>query len=182
MFASLFRRQDARIAATLYAAAVNRARAPVFYRELGIADTMDGRFDMVTLQVVLLLHRFKGAADPRIGRLSQGVFDTMFADMDRSLRELSVGDDGVKHRVKKMGQAFYGRLNAYDAALADSGDDSLVEALQRNLYRGREVAPAVLAAMAADVRAQAAALAAAPLEIFAAGTLPSAPFPQEVPA
>lgn len=182
MLRSLFGRPDARIAATLYAAAVTRARAPVFYTDLGVADTMDGRFDMVVLQVVLLLRRLKDETGARVARLSQGILDTMFADMDRSLRELSIGDDGVKHRVRKMGKAFYGRLNVYDAALAEGTDDSLIESLHRNLYRGREVAPAVLAAMAGHVRAQQAALAAAPIDVFLASELPLAPLPQEVPA
>lgn len=182
MLGRLFGRQDARLAATLYAAAVAQARAPVFYRDLGVADTMDGRFDMVTLQVVLLLHRLKQQGEVRATKLSQGVFEAMFADMDRSLRELSIGDDGVKHRVKKMGQAFFGRLNVYDAALAEADDDSLAIALQRNLYRGRALAPAVMPRMIAYVRAQVAVLAAAPIESLFAGTLPVAPLPEDVPA
>ncbi len=180
MFDRLFHRADARVAATLYAAAVARARAPVFYTRFRVADSMDGRFDMVTLQVVLLLNRFKGENDKRLARLSQGVFDTMFNDMDRTLRELGVGDQGVPHRVKKMGQAFYGRLNAYDSALAAAGNDDLVQALHRNLYRGAEMPDDVLRDLAAYCRVQVAAYAAAPADVFLRGELPLAALPQEI--
>lgn len=179
MLFGLINRQDPRIAATLYARAVDLARAPVFYRRFAVADTMDGRFDMVTLLVVLLLNRLKGESDKRLARLSQGVFDSMFADMDRTLRELGVGDQGVPHRVKKMGQAFYGRLNAYDAALQAPDDAPLCEALHRNLYRGAVVEPAILTAMAGHVRRFVADLAAVPVETFLRGELPIAAPPEE---
>lgn len=179
MLSRLFHRQDQRIAATLYASAVDRARMPVFYRHFGVADTIDGRFDMVTLQVILLLNRFKGLTDKRVARLSQNVFDSMFMDMDRTLRELGVGDQGVPHRVKKMAQAFYGRLSAYDTALAAPDDTALTEALIRNLYRGAEVEPALVRQLAAHVRQVAATYAATPVEIFLAGSLPAAPALQE---
>ncbi|PWR23719.1 ubiquinol-cytochrome C chaperone family protein [Zavarzinia compransoris] len=179
MLHKLFNRQDQRIAATLYAAAVSRARTPVFYRQFRVADSMDGRFDMVTLEVVVLLNRFKGETDKRVRRLSQGIFDMMFTDMDRTLRELGVGDQGVPHRVKKMAQAFYGRLGAYDNALAAGDDVALTEALKRNLYRGAEIAPDILAGFAAYVRGLAAFYAAAPLDGFHAGQLPPAPLPEE---
>lgn len=179
MVFGLFNRRDPRIAATLYARAVDRARAPVFYRRFAVADTMDGRFDMVILQVILLLNRFKGMTDKAIARLSQGIFDSMFADMDRTLRELGVGDQGVPHRVKKMAQAFYGRLNAYDTALAAENDEELCAALHRNLYRGAEVAPEIVQALAGHVRAQARILAEAPIETFLRGELPLAPLPEE---
>lgn len=179
MLSRLFHRQDQRIAATLYASAVDRARVPIFYRHFGVADTIDGRFDMVTLQVILLLNRFKGLTDKRVARLSQNVFDSMFMDMDRTLRELGVGDQGVPHRVKKMAQAFYGRLSAYDTALAAPDDTPLTEALIRNLYRGAEVEPALVRQLAAHVRQIAATYAATPVETFLAGSLPAAPALQE---
>ncbi|MCF4164486.1 ubiquinol-cytochrome C chaperone [Zavarzinia compransoris] len=179
MFFGLINRQDPRVAATLYARAVDLARAPVFYRRFAVADTMDGRFDMVTLHVVLLLNRLKGESDKRLARLSQGVFDSMFADMDRTLRELGVGDQGVPHRVKKMGQAFYGRLNAYDQALEAPDDGALGEALHRNLYRGAEVGPEILAGMAGHVRRTVADLAAVPAETFLRGELPITAPPEE---
>lgn len=122
------------IAWSLYETAVEQARAPVFYRDLGVPDTQDGRFEMISLHVVLMLRRMKRAAGENT-ELAQNVFDAMFSDMDRCLRELGSGDLGVAPRVKKMGRAFYGRIAAYEAAL-DPGREpgTLRAAIRRNIY------------------------------------------------
>ena len=67
--------------------------------------------------------------------ISQALFDTMFEDMDRGLRELGAGDLGVGRRVKSMAKAFYGRIAAYDKGL-DGDDGALVLAIKRNIFRG----------------------------------------------
>ena len=141
----------------LYAKAVAQARLTVFYAEREVPDTVDGRFDLLVLHVFLLLHRL-GADGRETKRLSQGLFDLMFADMDRSLREMGVSDMAVGKRVKEMARAFYGRVDAYEPALGEAAQ--LEEALARNLYRGAEVRPATLAAMAHYIQRQVAALAA----------------------
>jgi cytochrome b pre-mRNA-processing protein 3 len=156
--ARLFRRRSVENAADhLYAAAVRQARQPEFYAALGVADSLDGRFDLLALHVFLLLHRL-GRGERAARAVSQAVFDLMFADMDRSLRELGVSDVAVGGRVKAMARAFYGRVAAYGAGLTDS--PALADALARNLYRGVPVDGAHLAAMVAYVERQAAALAA----------------------
>ncbi len=116
----------------IYAVIVRQARCEPFYRDFGIPDTVDGRFEMIVLHAFLVLRRLKtdgGATDS----LGQELFDVMFDDMDVNLREMGAGDMGVGKRVRKMVQAFYGRLAAYDDAL-DREDDGLAEALVRNLY------------------------------------------------
>ncbi len=150
------RRQIEDAAHELYVAAVEQARNPDFYLRLGVSDSVDGRFDLLSLHVFLLLNRLgRGGEDLR--PLSQAVFDLMFADMDQNLRELGVSDIGVGGRVKTMASAFYGRVSAYEPGLADAG--VLAAGLARNLYRGSEVPPSVLSAMAAYVLREAAALA-----------------------
>jgi len=141
----------------LYAKAVGQARLPVFYAEREVPDTVDGRFDLLVLHVFLLLHRL-GAEGRETKSLAQGLFDLMFADMDRSLREMGVSDMAVGKRVKEMARAFYGRVDAYEPALQDRA--RLEDALARNLYRGGEVTPASLSAMAHYIQIQVAALAA----------------------
>jgi len=122
------------IAWQLYGAAVTQARAPVFYRELGVPDTLDGRFEMISLHVFLLLHRLKTETGERT-ELGQNVFDAMFSDMDRGLREMGSGDLGVAPRVKKMARAFYGRVAAYEAGMApDREPGTLRAAIRRNVY------------------------------------------------
>lgn len=152
----------------LYDAAVEQARRPAFYSELGVPDTLDGRFELICLHVYLILRRLR-ADHAGTGRLAQDLFDTMFADMDGSLRELGAGDLGVGPRVKKMARNFYGRVAAYDAGI-DGSDAELEDALRRNLY-GTVAAPepASVTAMAGYTRREAAALADASLQSIAAG-------------
>src|ERR1041385_4793859 len=119
-------------AEALYLGLVRQARQPAFYARCGVPDSVDGRFDMITLHMALLLLRLK-AEGPAAADLGQALFDTLFADMDRSLREMGVGDLGVGKRVKEMGKAVYGRLAAYEAGLAGAPGE-LEAALTRNLY------------------------------------------------
>jgi cytochrome b pre-mRNA-processing protein 3 len=118
----------------LYAAAIEVARRPVFYRDFGVKDTVDGRFDALSLVVVLVMRTLKNSGDD--GRaLSQQLFDSMFADMDLSLREMGAGDIGVSKRVRVMAEAFMGRLEAYVKALDNADKTALAAAMQRNLFR-----------------------------------------------
>lgn len=133
----------------LYATAVTRARMPAFYTDWGVPDTVEGRFDMIVLHVYVVLRRIKGQGAAADG-LGQALFDVLFADVDQNLRELGVGDLGVGKRVKDMASSFYGRIGAYDAALAEGGDSALAEALRRNVYLGADNGHA--AALAGYVR------------------------------
>lgn len=129
---------------SLYESVVAQARRPDFYRDLGVPDTVDGRFELVALHGYLLLRRLR--AMPEGAGLAQALFDVIFADMDASLREMGAGDLGVGRRVKVMAKGFYGRMAAYDAGLA--GEAPLAEALRRNLYGTVEPTEATLAVMA----------------------------------
>lgn len=130
----LFRgdRSAARAAESLYATIVAQARRPEFYTLLGVPDTVDGRFDMIALHMFLVLQRLKQAG-PKAAQVSQSLFDTMFADMDRNLREMGAGDLGVGRRVRAMAEGLYGRIAAYEEGL--TGDDvMLAAALRRNVF------------------------------------------------
>lgn len=128
-------RRQQEVSEVLYGNAVEMAREPAFFAEHGVADTVDGRFDALALVVALIMRRLKDCGEAG-HELSQQLFDTMFADMDLSLREMGAGDIGVAKRVRVMAEAFMGRLDAYASAL-DGGDRvALAAALQRNLLRG----------------------------------------------
>jgi len=143
-------RQRARM---LYAEIARAARKPDFFQALGVADTLDGRFDLIVLHAHLVLRRLKGAGEQR-RVLSQALFDTMFAEMDEALRELGVGDLSVGRKIREMTDAFYGRALSYEEALQSHDDDALLKAaLARNVYRGRAPSVAALAALANYVRA-----------------------------
>ena len=111
-----------------YIALVAAARNPFSYTELKVPDTLDGRFEMIVLHLFLLQHRLRENNTEFCRFLSEAFFN----DMDRSIRELGVADTGVSHRIKKMGKAYHGRLQAYAAGLGDT--QGLRAALARNLY------------------------------------------------
>ena len=148
-----------------YEAIVAAARHPLFYAEWGVADTIDGRFDMIILHAFLVLDRLKGTAD----HFRQELVDELFRDMDRSLREMGVGDLSVGKKVRKMAEVFYGRLAAYDQALA-GGQEQLQEAIARNVFADGPASPgtAKLATHLVESRRHLAALAA---EDIAAGRI-----------
>lgn len=117
----------------LYDGLVTRAREPVFFRDFGVADTIDGRFDMVVLHAWLALSALK-ASDRN--EAAQGLTDAIFIGFDEAMREQGAGDMGLGRKMKAFADAFYGRLSAYGHA-ADEAE--LAAALARNLWRGAEV-------------------------------------------
>lgn len=147
----------------LYVMIVRQSRLPVFYENYEVQDTPEGRFDLLAIHTYLVLRRLQQERD-RTAELSQALFDLMFADLDQNLREMSYGDTGVAKRVKKMAEAFYGRVKAYDEGLdamtlqdskiEESSPTVLEQALDRNLYRNTRVSAETLAVMARYMRDQ----------------------------
>ena len=151
----------------LYAATVAQARSPALYAELGAPDTPEGRFEIYSLHVYLVLERLKDQGD-QAAETAQALFDTYLSGLDDALRELGVGDLSVGKRMRKLGEAFYGRIQSYEAALAALPETGQLEALlARTVYAGVETPQA--SALAAYVVGQRAALAGRPLESFCAG-------------
>ena len=101
----------------LYAAAVAQARQPRFYTDFAAPDTREGRFDLYTLHVVLLVRRLKGEGE-QAAETSQALFDAYLRGLDDAFRELGASDLSVAKKMKKLGQAFYGRARAYEEAFA----------------------------------------------------------------
>ena len=131
MFGALGKTADRRkLVDRLYAATVARARTPVFFTKLGVPDTIDGRFDLLALHAWIVLEQLR---ERQLNGLSQGFIDTIFVGFDEGLRDLGAGDMGMGRRIKKLADAFYGRLHAYNGT---EGLPALTEAVRRNLYRG----------------------------------------------
>src|SRR5260370_7992170 len=130
---TLFRTIRVREAAEIaYGRVVEHAGQPGFFLDGRVPDTVDGRFELICLHAFLYLHRLK-REQKRGAPLGQRFFDTMFADFDRSLREMGTGDLSVGREVRRMAQAFYGRVDAYERGLAD--DDSVLQpALAPHLF------------------------------------------------
>ncbi|TPW28050.1 ubiquinol-cytochrome C chaperone [Martelella alba] len=109
------------------------ARMPCFYVEYNAPDTVMGRFEMLSVVMILFLRRTakSGAAGKEI---AQAIVDAFFMDVDYSIRELGVGDHSVPKRMKKLAGMFYGRLERYAQALEARDLSQLSRALQFNFY------------------------------------------------
>ena len=121
---------------TIYGMIVTQAREPLFYRDLGVPDTVNGRFDLLLLHLWMVLRHLRDL--PGGVELSQALFDHFCADMDANLREMAVGDLTVPKKMQKLGEAFYGRAAAYDMALSDNAE-ALAQAINRNVLDSAQI-------------------------------------------
>lgn len=142
----------------LWNAVVATARAPHWYAEGTVPDTLDGRFDMVSLIMALVLHRIDD--DPAQARAGVELTELFVSDMDGQMRQIGFGDMVVGKQIGRMVGALGGRLGVYRAA---DGSEELRAALVRNLWRGNEPAAAGLAHVMAEVAKLRAALTATPV-------------------
>lgn len=170
MFAAgLFKERRGKTAGrSLYAAAVAQARLPAFYLA-GVPDSAEGRFELYAMHVLLILQRLKGQGG-EAAEVSQATFDAFLRGLDDGLREMGVGDLSVGKKMRKLGEAVYGRAKSYDAALGALPDlAGLAELLGRTVLEGGDTASAPhLAAYAGEVHA---ALAGTPLEALYRGEI-----------
>jgi cytochrome b pre-mRNA-processing protein 3 len=142
----------------LYGAIVAAARHVRFYQEMGVEDSIDGRFEMIVLHLFLLLERLKSEG---VEDLRQNLTDEFFNDMDGSLRELGVSDVTVGKKVRKLAESYYGRVLAYDKALTQP--ELLEETLSRNIYSA-EPSPDCVKALARYIKHANQSLSAMPLD------------------
>jgi cytochrome b pre-mRNA-processing protein 3 len=171
VFTQLLSKSPARKAAErLYASAAAQARAPALYARMGAPDTVEGRFELLTLHVILLIDRLK-AGPPEATVVRQLLFDVYLGNLDAALREMGVGDLAVGKRMRKLGEAFYGRARACEAAfdaLPDAG--RLEAALARTVFEAaRDGEPVALADYLRRCRES---LAAADVQAVIAGAPP----------
>lgn len=175
MIFGLFRGGPSPGTVALYSAIVSEARQVVFYASYGVPDTATARFDMVVLHMALVVRRLEAdaAVDAPIagtGRRPvtararvQELVDHFFADMDRSLREMGVGDVAVPKRMKKLASAWNGRIRAYDTAILAGDAEALAAALARNVLADAKDRGGATA-LATHVLEAATGLAAQPLD------------------
>ena len=163
----LFRRRDGAEVAALYDAIVARARAPHWYLDGAVPDSVDGRFDMIAAVLCLVLLRLED--DPDGPAASAHLAERFVHDMDGQLREIGIGDIVVGKHIGRMMGMLGGRLGAYRAGV-EAGD--IGPAAVRNIYRGAAPEAAALAHVRDGLNALHRALAAAPTDALLAGSLP----------
>lgn len=172
LFDRIFRRAaDPRDALRpLWHSIVARARAEHWYRQGAVPDTLDGRFDMVALVLVLVLLRIEEA--PEHGRDGVLLTEIFVSDMDGQMRQIGFGDMIVGKQIGQIMSALGGRLGAYRSGAADTA--AMEAALLRNLYRGAAPAAEAIAHVASEAAALRAALAATPVAtLVGSGQLPA---------
>jgi cytochrome b pre-mRNA-processing protein 3 len=175
MIFRLFRGTPTVLPERLYGEIVAQARQPWLYRVAGVPDSLEGRFDMIVLHAFLVIDRLGQEGDGGKA-MAQSVFDLMFTDMDRSLREMGASDVGVGPKVRRMAEVFYGRARVYAEALkleGETGRQALISGLDRNVFAGEaEADPALLADY---VLGEHCGLAARPIDQLLAGQTGFAP-------
>ena len=134
MLMSLFRKRPVQSSGdALYAAVADQARRPAFYTDLGVADRIDARFELYTLHVLILILRLRDEGEQG-AEVAQGLFNVYVSALDHALRELGVGDISVGKKMRKLGEALYGRMTAYEGPLREGDRGTLSTALARNVF------------------------------------------------
>lgn len=135
MIFGLFRKNKANHAAMVrqYDAVNRAARNPVFYESMNVPDTVMGRFEMLSVTLILYFRRTSTAGEA-VKAIAQEIVEAFFEDLDHSMRELGIGDNGVPKRMKKLAGMFYGRLDSYARALEAGDVEALEAALRRNIH------------------------------------------------
>lgn len=152
----------------LYAAVVAIGRDPAWYREGGVPDTLDGRFDMVAAVTALVLLRIEAEGEP--GRLRGVLLTELFVeDMDGTLRQIGIGDYVVSKHVGRMMSALGGRIGAFRDAATPDGYASVV---RRNIFHEAPPSEAAVTLVAGRLARFAAALSGLRLDDLLAGKLP----------
>lgn len=146
---------------------VEIAREPQWYAKGGVADTVPGRFDAITLVLSLVLLRMETSEAVR-GHTAR-LTDLFVSDMDGQLRQSGVGDVVMGKHMGKLMSAFGGRLDAFRTGLAAEGDADLIAAIERNITLIDGAGPA---AIASEMRHLATTLATASDADLIAGTVP----------
>lgn len=116
-----------------YGILTTAARAPAFFETMNVPDTVMGRFEMLSVALILYFRRTASAGDD-VKAIAQDLVEAFFEDLDHSMRELGIGDNGVPKRMKKLAGMFYGRLDSYARALESDDKIALEAALRRNIH------------------------------------------------
>ncbi|HSF11572.1 MAG TPA: ubiquinol-cytochrome C chaperone family protein [Erythrobacter sp.] len=126
---------------------IELARDPEYYAGCKVADTIAGRFDLITAVLSVVMVRVE-ASDMRAE--SALLAELFVEDMDGQLREFGVNDVVVGKRIGKLMSVLGGRLGAYRSALNAGDMDKLTGAVQRNVTFAEGADEAESAALVAD--------------------------------
>ncbi len=109
---------------------VEIARERHWYANCGVADTVPGRFDAITMVLALVLLRMED--DEALIEPSVRLTEIFVEDMDGQLRQSGVGDLVVGKKMGRLMSVLGGRLGALREALPQ-GEAAIVPVLERNV-------------------------------------------------
>jgi cytochrome b pre-mRNA-processing protein 3 len=171
----LFRKKPIKQAArALYDQVTHAARDPAFYGPGKVADSPDGRFEMLTLHTAVLFARLSKRSE-QADETAQEIFNILFSALDHALRELGVGDLSVGKRIRKLAESFYGRMAVYHEALKLPEDQRLTvltEAIHVHVLEKQAGGEELAAALASRIRDWALDLQGVEDDTILSGTLP----------
>lgn len=135
-------------------------RHPLWYsRGGGVPDTLDGRFDVLTAVLSVVLLRMEG--EPALIPASVKLTELFVADMDGQLREIGIGDLVVGKHMGKLMSLLGGRLGAFRETLSASDNAALESAVTRNVALADNTFAAHTAQLLRHLQAELAAMDAA---------------------
>jgi cytochrome b pre-mRNA-processing protein 3 len=152
----------------LYDRVVNAGRDPAWYLEGQVPDTIDGRFDVISALLALVLIRME-QEEERTRTASVLLTELFIDDMEGTVRQIGVGDLMVGKHVGKMVGALGGRLSAFRAAAGATGFDEVVS---RNIFHDAPPSDAAVRFVSERLQRFREALQAAPLSSILEGELP----------
>lgn len=126
---------------------IELARDTAYYTECGVADSIAGRFDMITAVLSAVMVRIEAAEMRSESALLAELF---VEDMDGQLREFGINDVVVDKRIGKLMSVLGGRLGAYRSAFNAGDMEKLTGAVARNVTFADGTDEAVAAAAVAD--------------------------------
>lgn len=156
MFGFLFNKKKRNNAAhTLFNIIIEHSRVIDFYEDYSVEDSLDGRFDLMSVHMAIVLEKLDHHKDlkdvPEFKRILQEI---MFDNLDLTLREIGVGDMGVGKKIKVMAEAFYGRMIAYQNLFVNKNEVEMSNTLKRNLYREKTINEDILEKMVSYIYQQ----------------------------
>lgn len=158
-----------------YGILTTAARRPEFYLEANVPDTVMGRFEMLSAVLILYFRRTRQSGEA-VKTIAQEIVDAFFEDLDHSMRELGIGDNGVPKRMKKLASMFYGRVDSYGTALDANDSQALAAALKRNFHPENSDETLTMERLALYMTEAARALDSVPESVLERGELELPPF------
>lgn len=119
--------------AELFAAVTDEARRPHWYLDGGVADTLDGRFAMLSTVAALVLVRLEQLGEGG-NAVSVALTERFIEVMESEHRELGLGDPGLGRKVRRLVGALARRTELWRAAAA--GERDWREAAADSVYDG----------------------------------------------